>query len=72
MGDSGEMVMQEVDEIALPAGEAVELKPGGYHIMLMKLAAPLKTGTSIVVTLTFKSGATETVTVPVMDDAPAM
>lgn len=74
MGDSdmGEMVMQEVDEIELPAGKAVALKPGGYHIMMMELVTPLKAGTSIVVTLTFKSGATKTVTVPVMDEAPSM
>ena len=72
MDGSGEMVMQEVDKIDLPAGEPVALKPGGYHIMLMELVAPLKTGTSIVVTLTFESGATQSVTVPVQDEAPSM
>ncbi|MCK7498794.1 MAG: copper chaperone PCu(A)C [Comamonadaceae bacterium] len=30
------------DGLALPAGKAVELKPGGYHVMLMDLKQPLK------------------------------
>lgn len=64
------MTMQEVDEIALPAGEAVSLAPGGYHIMLMKLVAPLKVGTEITVTLTFKNAGDVQVTVPVLDEAP--
>lgn len=64
------MTMQEVEEVALPAGEAVSLAPGGYHIMLMKLAAPLKVGTEISVTLTFKNAGEVQVTVPVLDEAP--
>ncbi len=38
----------------LPAGKAVELKPGGYHVMLMGLKAPLQKDTTIPLTLTFK------------------
>jgi len=38
----------------LPAGKAVELKPGGYHVMLMGLKAPLQKDTNIPLTLTFK------------------
>lgn len=64
------MTMKEVDEVALPAGEAVSLAPGGYHIMLMKLAAPLKAGTEITLTLTFKNAGEMVVTVPVQDEAP--
>ena len=30
------------------------LKPGGYHVMLMALKAPLKEGDAVPVTLTFK------------------
>jgi copper(I)-binding protein len=36
----------------LPAGKAVELKPGGYHVMLMDLKAPLAKDTTIPLTLT--------------------
>ncbi|WP_353139887.1 copper chaperone PCu(A)C [Limnohabitans sp.] len=38
----------------LPAGKAVELKPGGYHLMLMDLKAPLAKDTTVPVTLTFQ------------------
>jgi copper(I)-binding protein len=36
----------------LPAGKAVELKPGGYHVMLMDLKAPLAKDTTIPLSLT--------------------
>ena len=38
----------------LPAGKAVELKSGGYHVMLMDLKAPLAKDTTVPVTLTFQ------------------
>jgi periplasmic copper chaperone A len=49
----------------VPAGKTVELKPGGYHVMLMGLVAPLKEGETVPVTLTFKAkdGKTQTVEV---------
>ena len=68
---STEMKMQEVDRIDLPAGTAVSLKPGGYHIMLMELAAPLQTGAKITVTLKFENAGEKTVEFPVMEDAPS-
>jgi hypothetical protein len=40
--------------LALPAGKAVELKPGGYHVMLMDLKQPLKAGDQVPVTLVFE------------------
>lgn len=61
MGSGGTMQMQEVDQIAIPAKSTVKLEPGGYHIMLMKLAAPLQTGSKVKVTLEFESGKTQTV-----------
>lgn len=70
--DAGEMAMQEVESIPVVAGEALELAPGGYHVMMMGLAAPLEVGTTIDVTLTMKSGATVVVTAEVSDDAPSM
>ena len=51
--DGGMMRMKAVDRIALPAGKPVTLGPGGYHVMLMDLAAPLKEGDTVTVTLTF-------------------
>jgi periplasmic copper chaperone A len=38
--------------LELPAGKAVELKPGGYHVMLMDLKAPLAKDTTVPLTLT--------------------
>ncbi len=40
--------------LELPAGKAVELKPGGYHVMLMDLKAPLAKDTTVPVTLTIQ------------------
>ncbi len=67
---SGEMTMREVEKIVLPAGETVSLKPGGYHIMLLDLVAPLEVGSSISVTLTFATAGEITIDVPVLDEAP--
>ena len=38
----------------LPAGKTVELKPGGYHVMLMDLKAPLAKDGIVPLTLVFK------------------
>lgn len=66
----GEMVMREVEGIDLPAGEAVQLKPGGYHIMIMQLAAPLQKGATIQLTLVFEKAGEIVVDFPVLDEAP--
>ena len=68
--DMGGMTMQEVERIPLPAGEAVALEPGGYHVMLLDLAGPLEEGDTFTASLTFESGATQDVEVEVRDDAP--
>ncbi|MCM2329420.1 MAG: copper chaperone PCu(A)C [Lysobacter sp.] len=46
------MMMRAVDELPLPAGKTVELKPGGYHVMLIDLAKPLAAGDKVPVMLT--------------------
>ena len=63
--DAGVMKMSAIEALAIPAGRTVELKPGGYHVMLMGLASPLKEGETVPVTLTFKAkdGKTQTVEV---------
>lgn len=52
--DSGVMKMRAVPSLDLPAGKAVELKPGGYHVMLMDLKAPLDKGANVPLTLVFQ------------------
>lgn len=68
--DSSAMTMKEVDHIDVKAGTPLELKPGGYHIMLMKLVKPLLTGETFKVTLTFTKTGAVVVDVPVLEDAP--
>lgn len=48
------MKMRAVTALELPAGKAVELKPGGYHVMLMDLKGPVKEGDSVPLTLVFE------------------
>lgn len=55
--DGGVMRMRPLDGIDVPANSSVELKPGGTHVMLMGLKAPLASGSSLPLTLRFdKSG----------------
>ena len=49
--DGGVMKMRAVPSLALPAGKAVDLKPGGYHVMLMDLKGKVKDGVTVPVTL---------------------
>lgn len=70
-GGEGAMVMQEVKGgLEIPAGKTVELAPGGYHVMLMELAAPLKEGSTFDLTLTFEKAGEKTVSVEVRTEAP--
>lgn len=48
------MKMRAIPSLDLPAGKAVELKPGGYHVMLMDLKEPLKKETTVPLTLVVK------------------
>lgn len=68
--DMGAMVMQQVMALDLPAGTAVELEPGGYHIMLIDLAEPLVEGQTFEVTLDFAEAEDMTVQVEVRSEAP--
>ena len=45
--DKNVMRMRAVPKLDLPAGKTVELKPGGYHVMLIDLKKPLKKGDSV-------------------------
>lgn len=50
--DNNIMKMRPIPQLALPAGKAVELKPGGYHVMLMDLKTQIKEGDTVLMTLT--------------------
>jgi copper(I)-binding protein len=70
--DGGVMKMAAVDRLALPAGKSIELKPGGYHVMLMDLKQPLKEGETVPVTLTFEDKAGRKTTVEVKAPVKAL
>ena len=63
--DGSTMKMRAVPALDLPAGKAVDLKPGGYHVMLMDLKQQLKAGETVTVTLVIEGagGKRETVEV---------
>jgi copper(I)-binding protein len=67
---SGEMVMREVEGIDIVGGEMLMMKPGGYHVMLIDLVAPLEIGQTFDVTLTFEKAGAVIVPVEVREDAP--
>ncbi|MCU6498436.1 copper chaperone PCu(A)C [Rugamonas sp. A1-17] len=48
------MRMRQIDGLALPAGQPVQLSPGGYHLMMMQLKQPLANGEKIPLTLEFE------------------
>lgn len=53
--DNGVMKMRALDGgLALPAGKAVELKPGGHHLMLMDLKAALPKDSTVPLTLVLR------------------
>ena len=53
--DGGVMTMRAVTGgLELPVGKLVELKPGGFHVMLMDLKAALPKDSTVPMTLTFK------------------
>ena len=70
--EGGMMKMNAVDRLALPAGKAVDLKPGAYHVMLMDLVKPLKEGDTVALQLTFEDKAGKQQTVEVKAQVKAL
>jgi hypothetical protein len=70
--DGGMMQMNAVDKLPLPAGKPVELKPGGYHVMLFDLQRPIKEGDVVPLTLTFEDKAGKKSTVAVKATVKAL
>jgi len=63
--DGNVMKMRQVKDIAVPAGGAVELKPGGLHLMFMNIKAPLTAGETVPVKLKFAKAGEVEVKMPV-------
>lgn len=61
------MKMRALGEgLPLPAGETVELKPGGFHLMFMGVEQPFKEGGMVPVVLTFEQAGDVELMLPVM------
>ena len=65
----GVATMKPVEALEIPAGGTVELKPGGLHVMLTGLKAPLKKGDMIMLELKFEQAGTVEVMAHVGDVA---
>ena len=60
------MTMRPVEGgLEIPAGGSVELKPGGLHLMFMKVAAPFEKGATVPVTLEFEKAGKVELALPV-------
>jgi len=70
--DNGVMKMRPVASLALVPGKQVTFRPGGYHVMLMGLKAPLKVGDSFPLTLSFAHAQPITVMVKVQTGGAGM
>ena len=64
-GSSSMMSMKEVASVTIPANGSVTFEPGGYHIMLIGLAAPLKDGQKFDLNLGFLNSGVVKVTATV-------
>lgn len=63
----GMMSMSPVEAITIPITVSAELKPGGYHIMLMNLTRSLQAGEVVTLTLTFENAGEMVVTAKVQE-----
>jgi copper(I)-binding protein len=70
VGGDDAVTMGEVAELAVTPDEPLVFEPGGNHVMVVGLAAPLEQGDRIELTLELRSGRTLAVDVPVQPNPP--
>ena len=63
--EDGMMRMRQVERIEVPARGMTVLKPGGLHVMLMRVEGTLKHGDKVSVTLVFEDGSKKEIEAPV-------
>ena len=71
--EDGVMKMRAAGPVEIPAGGEVQLAPGGLHVMLMQLSAPLEEGGTLPLTLVFETAGEVAVEAPIASigaDAP--
>ena len=69
--DGDVMRMRQIPAIEIPAGQTVELKPGGLHVMFIGLTQTLDSGASFPLTLRFEKAGEVKVEVQVRNQGPA-
>jgi hypothetical protein len=72
INENGMHRMIEQERITVPAGEAVRLAPGGYHVMLIGIQRELVEGESVTLELTLGDGSRLSVDAPVTPRGQAM
>jgi copper(I)-binding protein len=72
LNENGVMKMRQIPEILIKAKGETVLQPGGLHIMLINLKAPLKEGEKVNITLDFDDGSHMQVEAPVRTPMPMM
>jgi len=70
LNEAGVMKMRQVPNIEIKAGGEALLQPGGLHIMLIDLKAPMQEGDSVPITLGFDDGSSKQVDAKVMRPLP--
>ncbi len=66
------MRMRQVPGLDMAAGRALELKPGGYHVMLMDLKQQVKGGDTVPLTLVFEDASKQRFTQEVSASVTAL
>ncbi len=56
LNQDGVMRMRHIEAVDLPAGQVVKLAPGGFHVMLFDIKAPIKPGDKVKLTLKIEQG----------------
>jgi copper(I)-binding protein len=70
--EDGVLKMRPVEDVEIPAKGRVTFKPGGLHVMLLGLKAPLKEGKTVPLSLTFEKSGTIEIEAPILPvGAPA-
>jgi copper(I)-binding protein len=67
VSEGGVQRMVRLMEVEIPAGATVAFAPGGLHVMLIDLAAPLAPGGTVALRLEFANAEPIEVSVPVID-----
>lgn len=65
---NGMMKMEKVDSLEIPAGKEVQLRPMGYHLMMIGLKKEFRSAKNVKLILNFSDGSSLRVTAPIQKD----